>query len=163
MKILITALVACLACTLAHAADVAGVPRVVDGDTLTIGATKIRLEGIDAPETDQVCLNANASYWSCGIDARNQLAAHIAGRTISCTPSGVDAYLRTLAICYLAGEDLNAWMVQEGWALAYVQYSSHTDRCKTMRAQIGVAYGKAHSLRRGIGGIGIARRLSLGR
>jgi endonuclease YncB( thermonuclease family) len=32
-----------------------GVPRVVYGDTLAIGATKVRLEGIDAPETDQVC------------------------------------------------------------------------------------------------------------
>ena len=101
-----------------------GVPRIVDGDTLAIGATKIRLAGIDAPETDQVCLNAKALHWSCGIDARDQLAAHIAGRKISCTPSGVDAYQRTLAICYLAGEDLNAWMVQQGWALAYVQYSS---------------------------------------
>ena len=124
MKKLITALVACLACSLAHAVDVTGMPRIVDGDTLTIGATKIRLAGIDAPETDQVCLNANKLHWSCGIDARDQLAAHIAGRKINCTPRGVDAYRRTLAICTLADEDLNAWMVQQGWALAYVQYSS---------------------------------------
>jgi endonuclease YncB( thermonuclease family) len=124
MKKLVASLVACLACSLAHAADVTGIPRIVDGDTLTIGTTKIRLEGIDAPETDQVCLNAHASHWSCGVDARDQLAAHIAGRKINCAPRGVDAYRRTLAICYLAGEDLNAWMVQKGWALAYVRYSS---------------------------------------
>ncbi|MGB8893595.1 MAG: thermonuclease family protein, partial [Pseudolabrys sp.] len=53
-----------------------------------------------------------------------QLAAHIGGRAISCSPNGTDAYKRTLAICSLAGEDLSAWMVQQGWALAYVQYSS---------------------------------------
>jgi endonuclease YncB( thermonuclease family) len=124
MKTLIIALLTCLVCSPADAADVTGIPRIVDGDTLVIGATKVRLEGIDAPETDQVCLNAQALHWSCGIDARDQLAAHIAGRKISCTPGGVDAYRRTLAICTLAGEDLNAWMVQQGWALAYVQYSS---------------------------------------
>jgi endonuclease YncB( thermonuclease family) len=118
------ALVACLACSLAQATDLSGVPRIVDGDTLAIGSTKVRLEGIDAPETDQVCLNANGAHWTCGIDARDQLVEHIAGRDIECTSHGTDAYRRTLAICYLAGEDLNAWMVQEGWALAYVQYSS---------------------------------------
>jgi endonuclease YncB( thermonuclease family) len=118
------ALVACLACSLAQAADLSGVPRIVDGDTLAIGSTKVRLEGIDAPETDQVCLNANGDHWACGIEARDQLALHIGGREIRCSSSGVDAYRRTLAICYLVGEDLNGWMVQQGWALAYVQYSS---------------------------------------
>jgi endonuclease YncB( thermonuclease family) len=92
---------------------------VVDGDTLVIGAAKIRLEGIDAPETDQICLNTNGVRWTCGIDARDQHAAHIGGRAVSCAPNGTDAYKRTLAICSLAGEDLNAWMVQQGWALAY--------------------------------------------
>jgi len=112
-----------LTCSAAHAADFKGVPRIVDGGTLAIGAAKIRLERIDAPETDQICLNANGSRWTCGIDARDQLAAHIAGREISCTSNGVDADRRALATCYLAGEDLNNWMVQQGWALAYVRQS----------------------------------------
>ena len=124
MKTIVIAFTAWLVFSPAHAFDLTGVPRIVDGDTLAIGATKVRLEGIDAPETDQVCLNANGIRWTCGIDARDQLAAHIAGRVISCSSRGIDAYKRTLAICSLAGEDLNAWMVQQGWALAYVQYSS---------------------------------------
>ena len=124
MKTIIIALVSCLAFSIAQAADLLGVPRIVDGDTLAIGATKIRLEGIDAPETDQVCLNANGVRWTCGIDARDKLAAHIAGREINCTSNGTDVYRRTLATCYLAGEDLNGWLVQQGWALAYVKYSS---------------------------------------
>jgi len=48
-------------------------PRIVDGDTVEIGGVKIRLEGIDAPETDQLCLNAKGQRWTCGIDARDQL------------------------------------------------------------------------------------------
>ena len=60
--------VAFLACSLAHGADLTGVPRIVDGDTLAIGSEKVRLQGIDAPETDQFCLNANGVRWTCGID-----------------------------------------------------------------------------------------------
>lgn len=108
----------------AQANDLAGVPRIVDGDILAIDSTKVRLEGIDAPETDQVCLNETGLRWTCGIEARDQLVAHIAGREISCSPSGIDVYKRTLGTCRLGGENLNGWMVQEGWALAYVKYSS---------------------------------------
>ena len=112
-----------LACSLAYAADLTGVPRIVDGDTLAIGSTKFRLQGIDAPETDQICLNANGDHWTCGIEARDQLAVHIGGREIRCSSNGIDAYQRTLGTCYLAQEDLNAWMVQQGWALAYARRS----------------------------------------
>jgi endonuclease YncB( thermonuclease family) len=66
----------------ANAGEFLGIPRVVDGDTLTIGAAKIRLQGIDAPETDQVCLHAGGQQWTCGLEARDRLAAHIAGREI---------------------------------------------------------------------------------
>jgi len=108
----------------ANAAEFVGIPRVVDGDTLTIGAAKIRLQGIDAPETDQVCLNASGQQWTCGLEARDRLAAHIAGREIRCVSTAIDVYGRELALCSVAGEDLNGWMVREGWALAYVKYSS---------------------------------------
>ncbi len=123
-KIGTIAFLVCFTCVSAYAADLEGVPRIVDGDTLVIKGTKVRLEGIDAPETDQICLNAKVARWTCGIDARNQLAAHIAGRVISCSSKGIDVYRRTLAICTLSTEDLNGWMVQQGWALAYVKYSS---------------------------------------
>lgn len=113
-----------LFCSSTNAADFKGVPRIVDGDTLAIGSTKVCLQGTDAPETDQVCVNANGIRWTCGIDSRDQLTTHIAGREIRCSPSGIDAYRRTLATCYFADQDLNAWMVQEAWALAYVKYSS---------------------------------------
>ena len=108
----------------AQTADLTGVPIISDADTLDIGATRVRLEGIDAPEIDQVCLNATGDIWRCGVEARDQLKAHVAGREIICTPGGIDRYKRTLGKCRVAGEDLNGWMVQQGWALAYVKYSS---------------------------------------
>ena len=108
----------------ATAAERVGVPRIVDGDTLTIGAVRIRLQGIDAPETDQICLDADRKRWTCGIAARDRLAAHVAGRKIICVSTDLDVYGRELARCRVDGEDLNGWMVREGWALAYVKYSS---------------------------------------
>jgi endonuclease YncB( thermonuclease family) len=103
--------------------DLTGLAHVIDGDTVTIGTTHIRLEGIDAPEMDQVCLNIKGERWSRGIASRDQLSSHIDGRTISCAARGQDRYSRTLAGCSVSGENLNAWMVREGWALAYLQYS----------------------------------------
>jgi endonuclease YncB( thermonuclease family) len=95
--------------TAAPAADViSGVPYIVDGDTLSIGNLKIRLEGIDAPETDQICLDQNAATWTCGVVVRDRLAERVGKHSIDCTPRGTDRYGRTLAVCSLAGEDLNA-------------------------------------------------------
>ena len=123
MRMRVAMLAAMLVCTTAQAADLTGFAKVIDGNTLAVGGTKIRLERIDAPATDQVCLNAEAIRWNCGIEARDQLAMHIAGREIRCTPNGVDDQRRTLATCYLGDEDLNGWMVQQGWALPYFQQS----------------------------------------
>jgi endonuclease YncB( thermonuclease family) len=100
-----------------------GVPYVVDGDTIHIRETTIRLEGIDAPETDQLCLDARAHRFSCGIEARDHLIEHIADRQVECEAHGLDAYGRSLGICRIGSENLNAWMVREGWALAFVRYS----------------------------------------
>jgi endonuclease YncB( thermonuclease family) len=107
----------------AYAAEISGRARIVDGDTIAIADSKIRFEGIDAPETDQVCLDQRGAKWLCGITARDQLAEHVGGRSLDCTPSGTDTYHRTLAVCRVDGEDLNAWMVHEGWALAFTRYS----------------------------------------
>jgi endonuclease YncB( thermonuclease family) len=118
------ALTLLLICSIAEAEDITGAVRIVDGDTVVVGSTKVRLEGIDAPETDQVCLDTNGARWTCGIEARDQLKAYIGDRQVSCSLGGVDVYRRTLSVCRVAGQDINAWMVSEGWALPYVKYSS---------------------------------------
>jgi endonuclease YncB( thermonuclease family) len=107
----------------ALAADVTGVPRIVDGDTIAIGETKIRLEGIDAPETDQLCFDAKGGRWTCGIAARGKLEKYAGGKPWTCHVHGQDRYGRSLATCEVNGEDIDRWMVREGWALSFVRYS----------------------------------------
>jgi len=103
--------------------SIVGNAEILDADTIKIGGQRIRLEGIDAAETDQFCLDAKGERWTCGIAARDQLKDYIAGREVSCEGSGTDRYERTLAVCSVAGADINAWLVREGLALAYVHYS----------------------------------------
>ena len=57
-------------------ADVTGNARVVDGDTIHVGNTKIRLYGIDAPERKQTC-TAGGKEWSCGQEASKALLVAI--------------------------------------------------------------------------------------
>jgi len=93
---------------------------VIDGDTIDMSGTRIRLSGIDAPESAQSCTDAGKRSWLCGRAATRELKDHIAGRQLACEWSGLDRYRRLLAVCALPdGSDVNAWMVRQGWALAY--------------------------------------------
>jgi endonuclease YncB( thermonuclease family) len=49
-----------------HAESIIGVPRVVDGDTLEVSGTRIRLYGVDAPESKQLCTHRNGQEYACG-------------------------------------------------------------------------------------------------
>ena len=98
---------------------IVGEAWIVDGDSLRMGARSIRLDGIDAPEWDQTCLDAGGRTWLCGRAASRALRERIRGRTVSCQPRATDRYGRTIAVCSLAdGSDLNAWMVRQGFAIA---------------------------------------------
>ena len=44
----------------AQAAEISGIPDITDGDTVVISGTKLRLLDMDAPESDQFCLNKNS-------------------------------------------------------------------------------------------------------
>lgn len=117
----------CLMSSMAWAADVTGVPRIVDGDTVQIDSTKIRLSGIDAPETDQLCLDEKGQRWTCGISSRDELVGHAGGKPWTCHVTGTDRYRRSLATCEVGGEDVEQWMVRSGWALSFVRYSHRYD------------------------------------
>ncbi|MFN3273318.1 MAG: thermonuclease family protein [Paracoccus sp. (in: a-proteobacteria)] len=99
----------------------AGDTRVIDGDTLEVAGTRVRLFGIDAPEAAQTCRRAGRE-WACGTDAGTALVAVIAGRKVTCEKQDTDRYGRMVGICWAGSENLNAWMVQNGWAVAYRQY-----------------------------------------
>ncbi len=92
---------------------------IVDGDSIRLAGRSIRLDGIDAPEWDQTCLDAAGRTWRCGQAASRALRERLRGQTVSCRPRALDRYGRTIAVCALAdGSDLNAWMVREGFAIA---------------------------------------------
>src|SRR5246127_1725055 len=93
-----------LAPTSAAAADnLAGQASVIDGDTLEIHGTRIRLWGIDAPESTQLCRGEDSSQFRCGAKAANDLDAFIARRPVSCMPMNLDQYGRTVATCSAGG------------------------------------------------------------
>ena len=94
--------------------------RVIDADTVDIDGTRYRLFGIDAPEASQTC-RAWGRTWDCGAAATEALMARAAG--MSCAGSDTDRYGRVIGVCSAGGEDLNAWLVANGWALAYRQYA----------------------------------------
>jgi endonuclease YncB( thermonuclease family) len=133
---LLLAVVACLA---AGAAMVRGIPLnlhggppgraaltghavVTDGDTISLNGQRIRLEGVDAPEAAQRCEREGVP-WPCGADATFALQLFLQGRVLRCTDNGRDRYQRILARCWVGEQDLGAWLVREGWAVAYTEYS----------------------------------------
>ena len=99
-----------------------GRARVVDGDTIDMGGTRVRLHGVDAPESDQSCV-AQGARWPCGRRAARALGQRLGGRTVVCEERDRDRYGRIVAVCRQGGRDINAWLVAEGWALAYRRYS----------------------------------------
>ncbi len=103
-------------------ADIVGDARVIDGDTLEIAGERIRLHGIDAPETRQTC-EVGGLPWLCGESATLALQHETVGRPVTCKGEKRDRYGRIIAVCYSGDRDLNAMMVREGWALAYRRFA----------------------------------------
>jgi endonuclease YncB( thermonuclease family) len=101
----------------------AGPATVSDGDTLTIGGVRVRLEGIDAPEAGQLCRTRTGHSWPCGNQATAVLSRLVQGRVVECVPKGADKYGRMLGLCTAGGVELNAEMVRRGLAWAFVRYS----------------------------------------
>jgi endonuclease YncB( thermonuclease family) len=66
----------------AYADSLTGQASVIDGDTLEIHGTRIRLWGIDAPESSQLCRNDESLQYRCGAKAANELDAFIARRPV---------------------------------------------------------------------------------
>ena len=102
---------------------VAGPATVIDGDTLEVAGVRVRLWGIDAPESRQVCSVAGQDY-ACGGQATGHLRGLIGTQPVACEPRDTDRYGRTVALCRVGSLDLGAAMVRDGWAVAFVRYST---------------------------------------
>ncbi|WP_136661446.1 thermonuclease family protein [Nitratireductor sp. XY-223] len=129
--------VSIFATTPVAATTLTGIASVVDGDTLEIRGQRVRLHGIDAPESRQLCMTAEGQRWRCGQQAAFALADRIGRGQVSCTARDTDRYGRIIAVCHQDGVDLNGWLVREGWAVAYRRYSRDYIRAETDARAVG--------------------------
>jgi endonuclease YncB( thermonuclease family) len=100
----------------------ARVVGVSDGDTLTVldsvkVQTKIRLHGIDAPESSQ----------DFGTRAKETLSGKVFGKEIRLVKRDVDRYGRVVADVFVGERLINRELVAEGWAWHYVKYAPKDD------------------------------------
>lgn len=108
----------------AAAQKIIGTASVIDGDTIEIHGKRIRLHSIDAVEGRQKCRLPDGKAWRCGAAAAAALSDRTGRRPVFCAPQDIDRYGRVVAICTVGGEDVAAWMVAQGWAMAYRKYST---------------------------------------
>jgi endonuclease YncB( thermonuclease family) len=124
--------------------DLSGQASVIDGDTLDIHGTRIRIFGIDAPESDQLCRNEDSEPYRCGQKAANDLDAFIARRPVTCVDIDERSFNRTVAVCTIAGVDIADWLVRQGLALDWPKYSKgdYADaQSEAKRGQLGMWAG----------------------
>lgn len=101
------------------ASPIQGTASVIDGDTIEIHGERIRLDAIDAPESSQLCLDAAGKRYRCGQKSAFAIAYMIER---SVCPQGDDRYRRVIAVCFNGETNLNAWMVAQGWEVAFRKY-----------------------------------------
>src|SRR5262245_35514877 len=117
---------------------------VRDANSIQLGDVTYRLDGVDAPELDQVCIDDHADSWTCGLDARDQLTKLIASRSVRCDDVGPEKNFgrRHRAICTAEGEktSLNEQLVRSGFAMAR----------EPVKANVKPAAGEAKDASRGM-------------
>lgn len=105
------------------APEFSGRLRVIDGDTFAIGDRRVRLFGVDAPEKKQRCGGAGVPMWQCGAWVTGEVRARYQDQPARCVVLAQDHYGRSIARCFVRGEDLGQTLVQGGLAFAYRNYS----------------------------------------
>lgn len=115
--------------------------RVVDGDTIDIGATRYRLHGIDAPEAGQKCTGQSGKIWRCGKAAIAAFESAVLNtQHVACDNRGVDGNNRIIGVCTVDGLDINRWLVRNGYAWAFTKFSEDyvPDEKQAREAKLGV-------------------------
>jgi micrococcal nuclease len=93
--------------------EISGKATVQDGDTIYVGHTAVRLEGVDAEELNE----------SHGVRAKLALKAIVGDGTVVCRLNG-NSYRRSVARCFVGDVELNRSIVASGWALDCARYSA---------------------------------------
>nr|WP_246270699.1 thermonuclease family protein [Hongsoonwoonella zoysiae] len=102
-----------------------GRASVIDGDTIEIRGERVRFNGIDAPESRQLCRDGGGRAYRCGAVAANALARFLsASSPTRCNYVNRDRYGRFVGDCYRAdGRSVASWLVRSGHALDWPRYS----------------------------------------
>lgn len=133
--------------TAASSQTITGVASVVDGDTIEIHGQRIRVNGIDAPESRQSCKDGGGLDYPCGRRSAEALDGFLAAsRPTDCNFVAWDRYHRFVGDCRRAdGASIAAWMVEHGQALDWPRYSSGAYSQQQVRAEaskIGIWAGE---------------------
>jgi endonuclease YncB( thermonuclease family) len=123
----------------AFADPLVGRATVVDGDTIEIRGERIRLNGIDAPESRQLCQDAKGQDYRCGQVSSNGLDQFLAqSRPTTCNLTERDRYGRIVGECYRAdGQPVASWLVRNGHAMDWPRYSNGTYADEQANAKAG--------------------------
>lgn len=97
---------------------ISGSITVIHAHLFKINGRYIRLYGIDAPDNDQLCSDANGSSYNCGEQAASWVRNWIDNNVVDCyifkvDPKGVD-----LGSCLWGNYDIGAGLVGVGWGIA---------------------------------------------
>ena len=132
--------------------EISGYAKIIDGDTIKINSKKIRLHGIDAPEKKQVCKKpyitivffSFSKNYLCGQVSTDKLTKKINNQIIKCKIKNVDRYNRLIGECYKKNENLNSWLVSNGYAVAYRKYSKKyiSNEINAKDNKLGIWQGK---------------------
>ncbi len=92
--------------------------EVVDGDTLRVRDTVIRLRGVSAPERGAGCGPRPRGDVDCGRAATVILAGLVSHAPVECRLGGRDGDGHVLGLCRSGGVEINSAVVESGWAVA---------------------------------------------
>jgi endonuclease YncB( thermonuclease family) len=124
-----------------------GRASVVDGDTIEITGERIRINGIDAPESSQLCQDDQGQSYRCGAMSARALDQLLAeSRPVRCEFVERDQYGRFVGDCFRAdGLAVAAALVRAGMAMDWPRYSGEAyadEQSAAAAAKVGIWQGE---------------------
>ncbi|KEG19718.1 thermonuclease family protein [Bartonella bacilliformis] len=116
--------------------SIKGYASVIDGDSIKVSDIMVRLIGIDAPELHQFC-GMKTKRYPCGQKAKEYLKRLITKKIVTCYWNIKDKYRRILGTCQTKQvKNINATMVQNGWAVSYNSYRKEEEEARKKKKGI---------------------------
>lgn len=95
-----------------------GLAKALTGDVMLIGNERVALNGIEAPEPRQTCLDGRGRSWRCGRAALNALRRITGYENVVCDVSGEDPAGRKISNCRIGDTNIAAELVNKGYVFA---------------------------------------------